>query len=476
MNIKKFTRKLLIFSIVAILLFSSFIILTKNNSSAFANSALLYLPANQESSEMIPLSDEDITVASEVLNFDFSIYNESNYNKGKVSAIYDFRNSGDDKTVNMGFPMVTNLDSYKENRPTIKSNDINLDYQTFVEDFDLSGINGITFEVLLDGLNQMQRENTLDEMAGEICSLNRDINENFKIEFDIDFRKTVLYYENCYHYSYKDTSQKESEEKGHIILSATDDFMMFVVGESIKNVNIYDLDDNKIDNVWLTEEDATLQDIMNLDFDFEENINNFIAEEYRNVYLDHREVQEVGCIDLSELVLTINNKNYIFVMVYEVNLLNEGSNMLSVSYDYEGGYDAHYIPTVYQYKYISSPAKNWAEFGTMTINIITNENNPYVINSSLEFKNNGDNTFTSVVDGVPENNISFELCESENPIYNENINNKFNTNLFIFIVAIVIGSIIVIGIIVCIIIIATRKKKIKRDNSDNGNSDNTKRD
>ena len=138
--------------------------------------------------------------------------------------------------------------------------------------------------------------------------------------------------------------------------------------------------------------------------------------------------------------MEIDNKNMLFIIIYDVELKNNISNLLTVSYNIEGGFDAHYDPSIYNYYYISSPAKNWSEFKEMIINIKTNENNPYVIKASLDFQKVNDNLYTIKLNQVPDKNLSFSLCASENPQYHKG--SYIERVIWIIIIAIILGLVL----------------------------------
>ena len=76
--------------------------------------------------------------------------------------------------------------------------------------------------------------------------------------------------------------------------------------------------------------------------------------------------------------------------------------------------DENWEPALHEYTYLLSPAKKWAEFGTLDIVI----NTPYHITDSAlgeftETQNGYQQSFT----GLPDGELSFTLCSADNPDY-----------------------------------------------------------
>ncbi len=67
-------------------------------------------------------------------------------------------------------------------------------------------------------------------------------------------------------------------------------------------------------------------------------------------------------------------------------------------------------PYAYQYKYYLSPAQGWADFGELEIVINTNY---YLIGSPGIVFNKVENGYAVTLDGLPEGELIFSLCESQ---------------------------------------------------------------
>lgn len=74
--------------------------------------------------------------------------------------------------------------------------------------------------------------------------------------------------------------------------------------------------------------------------------------------------------------------------------------------------DLNYQPPVYQYTYLLSPAKTWAEFGSLDIVV----NTPYYMTErGLEGFEKTEQGYALSLDGLPEGELEFTLSAEENP-------------------------------------------------------------
>lgn len=86
--------------------------------------------------------------------------------------------------------------------------------------------------------------------------------------------------------------------------------------------------------------------------------------------------------------------------------------------------DTKYEPPIYTYTYLLSPAATWADFGSLDVNI----NTPYyMIESNTEGFTKTESGYKLSLEELPKNdsgdltNLSFTLCTSENPEYDDSI-------------------------------------------------------
>jgi len=73
--------------------------------------------------------------------------------------------------------------------------------------------------------------------------------------------------------------------------------------------------------------------------------------------------------------------------------------------------------TSYTYTYLSNPAKNWAGFGTLSINVLLPEGFSFPIASSVpELTETSPGVFSAQLDGLPDENITFILGDINHEI------------------------------------------------------------
>lgn len=118
--------------------------------------------------------------------------------------------------------------------------------------------------------------------------------------------------------------------------------------------------------------------------------------------------------------------------------------------------DVGYNPDIYNYTYYLSPASTWTSFGELEIII----NTPfYITKNSIEGFTKTETGYTLKHSGLPEGELEFTLCTSENPIEPPK-DTKLNIPIEAIIFFSIVGSVVIlIGVTVFLII---RKKKTKK--------------
>ena len=137
---------------------------------------------------------------------------------------------------------------------------------------------------------------------------------------------------------------------------------------------------------------------------------------------------------------------------YEITIEPKSSITNTVTAPIYPEINGRYEPSIYTYTYLLSPASTWASFGELEVVI----NTPfYITENSLEGFTKTDTGYTLKRNGLPEGELEFVLCSSENPI--RPISPYFDT---VWIVWGVIAAVIVIGGgIVAFVVVRKKKKK-----------------
>ena len=138
---------------------------------------------------------------------------------------------------------------------------------------------------------------------------------------------------------------------------------------------------------------------------------------------------------------------------YEITIEPKSSITNTVTAPIYPEINGRYEPSIYTYTYLLSPASTWASFGELEVVI----NTPfYITENSLEGFSKTDTGYTLKRNGLPEGELEFVLCSSENPI--RPISPYFDM------VWIIIGAICVVVISGAIVAFVVIRKK-KRGNS-----------
>lgn len=102
-----------------------------------------------------------------------------------------------------------------------------------------------------------------------------------------------------------------------------------------------------------------------------------------------------------------------------------------------------YSPNIYKYEYLLSPAKVWAEFGRLDIQI----NTPYYV---LDAEEKGfvktEKGYSASFDALPDGELTFEVSESADPRYSEPYDRLF-TLIVVTGIAVLLGAIEIVLII-----------------------------
>lgn len=120
---------------------------------------------------------------------------------------------------------------------------------------------------------------------------------------------------------------------------------------------------------------------------------------------------EQGALDGADLRLDVSRQ---LMRWYEYPLtIGPGERVVNtVTAPIYPSIDAGYEPPVYEYTYLLSPAQTWADFGTLEIQV----NTPYqMLEQKLEEFEANSSGYTKRLDGLPEGELTFRLCEEKSP-------------------------------------------------------------
>ena len=104
----------------------------------------------------------------------------------------------------------------------------------------------------------------------------------------------------------------------------------------------------------------------------------------------------------------------LIVLCFETQFPAGGERTVTVKYAMSGSMDS--VKTqkpVYSYAYLLNPAKGWAGFRNLNIRIVPPKKAPSLVAGSLSFKKSSDGAYIASLPSLPQNDLTFYLCESQ---------------------------------------------------------------
>lgn len=97
-------------------------------------------------------------------------------------------------------------------------------------------------------------------------------------------------------------------------------------------------------------------------------------------------------------------------LVYTVEFPPESQKEVSVSFTATGTMDSRKtVKPLYSFEYILNPAKNWAGFKDLNIEVIPPAAAPYIVQSSTALTKGEDGVYRASLNRLPEEDLSFTL-------------------------------------------------------------------
>ena len=159
-----------------------------------------------------------------------------------------------------------------------------------------------------------------------------------------------------------------------------------------------------------------------------------------------------------EDIMSETRATRIITLVYSVDFPQNSKKEISVSYKTKGTMDRREtVEPQFTYDYILNPASNWKNFNNLNIKIITPEEAPYIVNSSIELNKEDNNVYTAYSEELPEEDFTFTLYSKEKITLVDRIEGYLNRT-FGYFTPIIIGFVFLIIIIVIFAVVKTRKR------------------
>lgn len=160
--------------------------------------------------------------------------------------------------------------------------------------------------------------------------------------------------------------------------------------------------------------------------------------------------------------LGINDMNFYDSLMcwfeYDVDFPARSTVVNSVTAPMFPSIDADYSPDLFEYNYLLTPASKWDSFSDLDIRINTDA---YLIEKSA-FANfeETDGGYSLHLDDLPENDLSFTLCESEDPEHKYSaVGHVLNIAVIALIVVIAIFVVYVLGVTISLCVLESRRSK-----------------
>jgi len=402
--------------------------------SVYANSAPSYWEAFPYSEVLVVEEDSPITVDREHLTFDFSeAYNDGDFHSpvGKVLAEYQMTNpTNETLSVQMAFPFVSNLSNLSISDITVRADGTAVPYEIYADPKEVNA-SGDSSEGFLYNYgtvgNISNQEWTLPgfdldtnaKLYRYAISGKAEERLDFGISFDVDHNQTLLLGNGFDGASYSEEGSeklssriREKTEAEILVLGKDPEFTYEVLTDEGRKA------DQERYQLEITQESVDPKQYLLAAL--RENIGEETAAAISDTQLLNlclheiwRECVSNGYSMLFEVFPAIHNDR-IFTLVYQVEFPAKSTSSISVGYLTEGTMDRREtVSPTYSYTYLLSPAENWADFGSLDIEIITPPEAPYIIESSLTLEKDGENRYSARFDGLPQDELFFTLYENK---------------------------------------------------------------
>lgn len=160
--------------------------------------------------------------------------------------------------------------------------------------------------------------------------------------------------------------------------------------------------------------------------------------------LDRYFQQNLGFASEYDL-LAEENYERIVTFVYKVDFPQRSEKEISVSYKTAGTMDrTKTAEPLYTFIYLFNPAHSWREFQQLNVEIIPPEDNPYLLDSSMEFIKGEDGVYKSSTDRLPEKDLSFALYSKEKITFGDKAQGYLH-NSFGYLAPLVVGGLALIA-------------------------------
>jgi len=425
-------------------------------SHSFANSMPVYWQGYPSFEVLTVDKNSPVEIIHEDLVFDISEFRKHEYTiSGRVSATYEMFNPTDkDLSVLMAFPIISKLYKFSKDDVSITAEGENIPFEVYLcESVDKYGA-AVEQEDISFDFSKVAQAITTGPYRGENFSEN---DEGFMYTFEVAPKNT-----ETINFSVRmnefDMSRTKIAVDGFNSIEGGQDYMkvsgrcyekttfeIFVIGDDIDfqvegytDRNPEEKSDEFTYTVYRTsmsvkvfienmiekskKEDTEYSDI------FSTKIADIGRTQIYRMYISAMDValSENTFVSYGDLAGQFYD-NRLIILLYTVEFPANSGKTVSVRYNSHGTMDSRNTrEPLYTFTYLLAPARYWAAFNNLDVEIITPSQAPYIVQSSMELKNTKPRHYTAKFTSLPENNLTFTIHANDRIITEKNrINNYF---------------------------------------------------
>ncbi|SNS36492.1 hypothetical protein SAMN05446037_1008162 [Anaerovirgula multivorans] len=423
---------------------------------AHANAGPTYWKGYPSSGILTIEENSSIEVEKEDLIFDFTRdeYLDHNYYSisSRVTAKYTMSNYTENRqTVQMAFPFISHIQNFNPEAIDIKVNNEKIPFEVFIGNKLDTRSRGkdnkeqLDFSSIVKSISSSEYTPTnynLDEIGTlytyDVVSIGED-ELSATIDYTYDHEKSRIMSKGFNGYQIKDGTESIIAR-----IRENEEFEIFLLGQDVEfNFNAYsDVElTNKTDQYSLDirTQEVSMREYLTKEIEiFKNKVNylDYLADNQifnlSSKLLDELIEQKVVNLGVDEFFL-IDGMERFFVLIYVVDFQPHSTNDVSVSYNSRGTMDkTKTAEPLYTFDYILNPAKNWASFNNLNIEIRPPAEHPYIIDSSVNLVRKEDGTYTGSFESLPEVDLSFSLYYNEEITTIDKIKGFLSSNSYLF--------------------------------------------
>ncbi|OPL08930.1 MAG: hypothetical protein AVO33_08445 [delta proteobacterium ML8_F1] len=455
---------------------SLFLLMIGLTSSAFANSGPVYWEGYPSTQVLAVDREATLEVKSENLIFDFTGNEGVSYNlTGDVQATYEFYNPlSEAQEVAMAFPFIGSLRNLKQEEMLITQDGEVLDYVLRLGGPVPRGNpeeplpkQRLPFEGILQDIKTRPtaEEKAFLQREGRVYTFEvtpaSEEPVNFAVDFNFKAADTQVLTSGFNRYERRDDETRiASWCRGRSVLE------IFVIGEGV-DFDIAGFADGALEKptegfTWeVTDRSENLQGYLEKIL-----LETFLLEE------DEILEETVGMLGrrlrenfplwggyASEMDFSYDlEQERMMVLLYEVALEAESVSEVTVNYRTRATMDhTRSLEPQYTVEYLLNPAGYWQAFEDLSIEILTSDELPYLVESTLDFKSGGKNRYTAYFKSLPEEDLVFTLYGKEQVTLYDEVAGGLKRHFGYFFPLFAGG--LVLGGLVLVLLLLRRKKE-----------------